>query len=66
MKLKNSVFKSSNLYRILGTNSNAGEELIKQRYLEKVREFPPEENPEEFKVIRKAYDTLKDPFKRSG
>ncbi|SDJ30062.1 DnaJ domain-containing protein [Halanaerobium congolense] len=66
MKLKNSVFKSSNLYRILGTNSNAGEELIKQRYLEKVREFPPEENPEEFKVIREAYDTLKDPFKRSG
>jgi len=65
MRLENNVFESSNLYRILGTNSNAGDELIKQRYLEKVREFPPEKNPEEFKIIRQAYDILKDPFKRS-
>ncbi len=59
------VAESSNYYRILGTNSNAGDELIKERYLEKVRAFPPEKNPEEFKRIREAYDTLKDPFKRS-
>ncbi|MDI3547382.1 MAG: hypothetical protein PWR10_1034 [Halanaerobiales bacterium] len=57
--------ESSNYYRILGTNSNASDELIKERYLEKVRAFPPEKDPEEFKRIRKAYDTLKDPFKRS-
>jgi len=57
--------ESSNYYRILGTNSNADDELIKKRYLEKVRAFPPEKDPEEFKRIREAYDTLKDPFKRS-
>lgn len=40
--------ESSNYYRILGTNSNASDELIKERYLEKVRAFPPEKDPEEF------------------
>ncbi len=57
--------ESSNYYRILGTNSNVSQDLIKKRYLEKVRAFPPEEEPQEFKRIRRAYDTLKDPLKRS-
>jgi curved DNA-binding protein CbpA len=57
--------ESSNYYRILGTNSNADDELIKKRYLERVRAFQPEKDPEEFKRIREAYDTLRDPFKRS-
>ncbi|MCK8825744.1 J domain-containing protein [Fuchsiella alkaliacetigena] len=59
------ILEISNYYRVLGTNSNANDELIKQRYLERVRQFPPEENPEAFKRIREAYDTLKDPFDRS-
>jgi len=51
-------------YKILGTTANAGPEKIKERYFEKVREFPPETHPEEFQQIRKAYETLKNPDAR--
>lgn len=51
-------------YRILGTTAKAGPEKIKERYFEKLREFPPETHPEEFQQIRKAYETLKNPDER--
>lgn len=56
--------KVENLYKILGTRSNISQERIKEKYIEKVREFPPETHPEEFEDIRRAYETLKDPKKR--
>lgn len=53
-----------NLYKILGTRSNISQDRIKEKYIEKLREFPPETYPEEFQDIRRAYETLKDPKKR--
>lgn len=53
-----------NLYKILGTRSNISQERIKEKYIEKLRVFPPETHPEEFQEIRRAYETLKDPKKR--
>lgn len=53
-----------NLYKILGTRSNIGQDRIKEKYIDKLREFPPETYPEEFQEIRRAYEVLKDPKKR--
>lgn len=56
--------KVENLYKILGTRSNIGQDRIKEKYIEKLREFPPETHPEEFQEIRRAYETLKDVDRR--
>lgn len=53
-----------NLYKILGTRSNIGQKRIKEKYIAKIKEFPPETHPEEFEEIRRAYETLKDVDKR--
>jgi hypothetical protein len=50
---------------ILGVGANAGEEEIRNAYLKKVKEFPPDRSPEEFEKIRDAYDTLRDPRRRA-
>ena len=51
-------------YAVLGVAPNATAEMIKQKYLENVRKYPPEKYPEEFKALRSAYDTLRDPESR--
>ena len=63
-KPKKKKEKVENLYKILGTRSNISQERIKEKYIEKVKEFPPETHPEEFQEIRKAYEILKDVKKR--
>ena len=61
---KSNAKKDENLYKILGTRSNIGQDRIKEKYIVKLREFPPETHPDEFQEIRRAYETLKDPKKR--
>jgi preprotein translocase subunit Sec63 len=51
----------SDPYTILGVSRTADDVTIRTRYLELVREFPPERAPERFAVIREAYDRLRDP-----
>lgn len=51
-------------YRILDVPEGAGAEEIRKAYLSKVREFPPEREPEGFKRIQKAYAVLKDAVRR--
>lgn len=51
-------------YEILGVTRNSSEADIRQRYLELVREYPPERAPERFAAIRKAYEQLRDPVER--
>lgn len=51
-------------YKILGTTANISQRRVKEKYLQAVRKYPPEEYPEEFEKIRTAYETLKDPMKR--
>ncbi len=56
--------KVENLYKILDTTANAGQKKIKEKYIEKIREFPPETYPDEFENIREAYETLRSPQAR--
>ncbi|WP_406698194.1 DnaJ domain-containing protein [Singulisphaera sp. Ch08] len=51
-------------YELLGVPRDADEAEIRRRYLELVREFSPERDPERFVAIREAYDMLRDPLKR--
>jgi len=52
-------------YSILGLENQADEAEIKQAYFRKVREFPPEREPQKFQEIRQAYEKLKDTEFRS-
>lgn len=47
-------------HQVLGVEPDADDETIRRRYLELVREFPPERNPEKFATVRAAYERLKD------
>jgi curved DNA-binding protein CbpA len=48
----------------LGLPPDADEAQIRRRYLELVREYPPDRAPERFAEIRAAYDALRDPASR--
>jgi curved DNA-binding protein CbpA len=47
-------------YAELGIEPDADDEAIRRRYLELVREFPPDLHPEKFSRVRAAYESLKD------
>jgi curved DNA-binding protein CbpA len=47
-------------YSVLGVEPDADDETVRRRYLELVREFPPERHPERFASVRGAYERLKD------
>jgi curved DNA-binding protein CbpA len=51
-------------YETLGLSRAAGDAEIRRRYLELVRQFPPEREAERFAAIRQAYDQLRDPVLR--
>jgi curved DNA-binding protein CbpA len=50
---------------VLGVAPNAGEEEIRAAYLRKVQEYPPDKAPDEFEMVRNAYETLRDSRKRT-
>ena len=54
----------SDPYEALGLPRHAGEAEIRRRYLELVRESPPDRAPERFAAIRAAYDEVRDPGRR--
>lgn len=49
---------------ILGLAPDADEAALRQRYLELVRQYPPEKSPQKFAEIREAYEQLRDPVAR--
>jgi len=49
-----------NPYDILGVRRDASPQDVKKAYFTLVRKFPPEQHPDQFKRIRRAYDLLKD------
>jgi curved DNA-binding protein CbpA len=53
----------SDPYAVLDLDPDAGEIEIRQRYLELVRAFPPDQAPERFAAIHSAYASLRDPAK---
>jgi curved DNA-binding protein CbpA len=48
-----------NPFSALGIAETADDEAIKKAYLQRVREHPPERDPERFQVIRAAYEAIK-------
>lgn len=48
-------------YQILGVSHADDEAAVRARYLELVRQFPPDREPERFAEIREAYDLVRDP-----
>ncbi len=49
---------------ILGLSATAEPDEIRRRYLELVRQHPPDRDPQRFAEIRAAYDELSDPVKQ--
>jgi curved DNA-binding protein CbpA len=47
-------------HEVLGLPADASDEAVRKRYLELVRQYSPEQNPEKFAAIRSAYESLKD------
>jgi curved DNA-binding protein CbpA len=47
-------------YEVLGLPADSDDEAIRRRYLELVRQHPPEKSPEKFAAVRRAYDSLRD------
>lgn len=47
-------------YEELGLPPDSDDEAIRRRYLQLVRQFPPEHHPQRFAAIRTAYDRLRD------
>jgi curved DNA-binding protein CbpA len=54
----------SDPYEVLGLPRHADEEATRRRYLELVRQFPPDRAPERFAEVRAAYDQVRDPARR--
>lgn len=50
-------------HEILGVSADADEATLRARYVQLVREFPPDRVPERFAEIRAAYDELRDPVR---
>ncbi len=46
-------------YAILGVLSDADDDSVRKAYLDFVRQFSPDRNPEKFKKISEAYEILK-------
>jgi curved DNA-binding protein CbpA len=50
----------SDPWEVLGLAADCDDETIRRRYLELVRQFPPEQHAERFALIRQAYESLRD------
>jgi hypothetical protein len=51
-------------FQTLGVAADANTEQIRQRYLELVKQFPPDRFPEKFSQIRDAYEMAGDSIRR--
>jgi curved DNA-binding protein CbpA len=51
-------------YEILGVTPGADDAQIRSRYLDLVREFPPDRAPERFAQVRAAFEDLREPLRR--
>src|SRR5947199_7894468 len=47
-------------FAVLGVAEDAGDEMIKRRYLTLVRRYPPDRESERFQTYRHAYETIRD------
>ena len=49
-------------FQILGISPDSSEGEVRARYLELVKQFPPERDPDKFREIRAAFEASKDPL----
>jgi curved DNA-binding protein CbpA len=56
---------STSYYEVLGLEPVATAIDIKRAYFRLVKQFTPDKNPDEFKKLRTAYDTLSDPSQKA-
>ncbi|MGA2063635.1 MAG: J domain-containing protein [Thermoguttaceae bacterium] len=54
----------SDPHAVLGLSPGCGEADVRRRYLELVRQYPPERAPERFAQVHEAYEKLRDPVVR--
>jgi curved DNA-binding protein CbpA len=54
----------SDPYEVLDLPPHADEAEIRRRYLDLVRQFPPDRAPDRFAAIHAAYDEVRDPARR--
>jgi curved DNA-binding protein CbpA len=54
----------SDPYEVLGLPRSADEGETRRRYLELVRQYPPDRDPSKFAEVRAAYEQLRDPVRR--
>lgn len=52
-------------YLVLGLPRTANQMDIKRTYFALIRQYPPETEPEKFKIIRAAYEKIKDVSRRA-
>jgi curved DNA-binding protein CbpA len=52
-------------YEILEASEQASDAEIKQAYLQKVKQFPPDHHHEQFQQVQQAYEAIKDPERRT-
>lgn len=57
--------RTTDPWRVLELEPGAGDDQIREAYLAKVRQFPPEREPAAFEQVRDAYETLRDPRRRA-
>jgi curved DNA-binding protein CbpA len=71
--MNNATDKSTNYYKLLGIDSGADQQTVKQAYLAKIKEWHPDKNPdraeeaeEKTKILNQAYQILGDPGQRKN
>jgi curved DNA-binding protein CbpA len=66
MRLRAPEERQGTPYEVLGVAETASTAEIRAAYLSKIRQFPPEREPEGFKSVQKAYSVLKDAARRKA
>ncbi len=51
-------------FKVLGLAFCDDDETVRKAYLESIKKYPPEHFPEEYKVVRKAYELIETHQKR--
>ena len=53
---------SADPFKVLGVPQDASEAELRARYLQLVKQFPPERDPDKFRQVQAAFEAAKDPL----
>lgn len=60
--MNNNAPAQNDPFAVLGLPVHADEAMVRARYLELVKQYPPDHEPEKFREIRYAYELASDPL----